>query len=249
MPILSITTPGSDDETYPCDDWCTWADVVACDEKLEDVGDTASRAAWIDAASTTLYKRSHRRYPGLCSRTVLVCGGGDRCDHWTSSLCACQPRSRVRLAPTPIRSIESVVVDGETLDPSAYRLVSRRYLDRIDGDRWPWGSTVDEDEFRVEFTYGRAPGADGQRAAAALAAEFAKDCAPGLTCQLPRRMRSMSRESGTYVLVAEDLERMMHGLFGIEAIDTFLISDAIDRQPRAALTDPYRHRGGLTRLP
>jgi hypothetical protein len=232
MPIVPLPLATENEET-PCGLWCAWDDVTRCRTDLETV-DEADQDWAIAIASAQLFKRTRRRYPGLCERTVAVCQECSCLLRW----CRCDPAHRVRLYPAPVISVDQVTIDGVILDPSAYTLREREWLVRIDGDAWPLGSPLEDAAFQVAFTWGRLPPADGVLAAATLAAEYAAGCTEDLVCRLPKRLRELTKEGGRYVLSNEDTAALLTGITGLPEVDNFVTAELIDMKAPHGLFDP-----------
>ena len=132
-------------------------------------------------------------YPVLDSGTWRnLCGGG----------CSCRSTCQV-LLDGPVASIVEVQVDGEVVDPAAYRVHDREALVRIDGTCWPVCTKVDTPIPGFEVTYERGSPIPDQVQAAVevLACEYAKACA-NQACRLPKRLASLSRQ-GVEVTLAQ----------------------------------------------
>jgi hypothetical protein len=97
--------------------------------------------------------------------------------------------------PGPVAEIVTVLIDGEPLDPAAYRVDNRRWLVRTDGARWPM-EACDGNRMTVTYVQGTPVPAGGQYAHGMLLCELAKACI-GKPCQLPRAATSVSRQGVT----------------------------------------------------
>lgn len=247
----------------PCSAWITDDDLDAgtcCAD-----GTTLGRAATI--ASNILFRLSGRQYPGICERAVRPCGVGCASwarwpayrDHWWSAErtamggwdwpvvppvtggCAggCHVPS-VEL-PGPITAINEVLVDGEVVDPSAYRVRQYRYLERVDGYSWPcsqpmMSETTEPGTFQVTYLYGRLPGEDGLAAARLYACEIAKALCPTTPtgeCRLPERTRTVVRQ-GISFDIEGDLTFLDGGKTGLGFVDAWLASVNPSHLPRRA---------------
>lgn len=101
----------------------------------------------------------------------------------------------------PVASVDEVLVDGEVVPASAYRVdVSRGawLLVRIDGTCWPVCQSMvrevdEEDTFQVTYGQGVAVPATLEVATALLACEYAKSLTGGV-CALPAKMTRLSRQ-------------------------------------------------------
>jgi hypothetical protein len=153
----------------------------------------------------------------------------------------------VALDRTPVVAITEVQIDGAPVDPARYRVDNHRLLvwqnpegsggprgwpccqrfDRPDGDPGTW---------LVEYTYGRTPPVGGQRAAAALACQYALGCStdPDLAgqCVLPAGTVSVVRQGTTKTMAPAELIQM--GLTGLRQADDWVSSDNKGWQQRQA---------------
>lgn len=160
----------------------------------------------------------------------IVCG---KC---RNDRCGCSDLSTIML-PGRIYDVVSVFIDGQLLDPSAYRL-DNLGLSRIDGGSWarcqnmanapiddesPVGSIDTSDTFMVVYRIGEPVPAGGQLAAGTLACEMAKRTCGDNTCRLPRRASVVVREGTTVVMPTDELF-FTKGITGIFEIDNFLAS-------------------------
>lgn len=239
---------GAVDDDGPCDAWCMPDEIFGC-PPLKNVAE-ASRdyvlaRRCVDAASRMLFRRTKRRYPGICRATVRPCrrpANGTFVPYgWNSSWgvcscgaddlrgCGCGGLSEVRLSSEyPILGIERVRVDGVTLTAGVdYRVDDGYYLVRLGNRTWPSCQDLSLDPatqaptWEVTFWYGALVPADGKLAARALAAELYSGCTGG-PCRLPHTMRSRSLQgiSEDFILAADDASR-----FGVREVDWFLDSE------------------------
>lgn len=124
--------------------------------------------------------------------------------------CSCDGPSEVDLGAYPIVEILQVRVDGEVLDPAAYRVDDGRWLVRLpDPDdtlgrrrSWPCCQRVDlpstdEGTWAVDFTYGQVPTRAAVRACVALACYLARGWDGDESCRLPDTVTSYTREGTT----------------------------------------------------
>ena len=100
-----------------------------------------------------------------------------------SSDCRHVGHDRVAL-PGPVASVTSILVDGDTVDPSAYRVQDRRWVRRVDGLSWPTDQDLDAADaavgaFTITYVRGVSVPAAGQAAAGRLAVEFLRDMTAG----------------------------------------------------------------------
>lgn len=230
--FLLVGEAGNDGQ--PCEPWCDWEDVAAC--ATPPTLDVAGQELVLDQATEILFNLSGRYYPGLCTATRSLCF---TCGSCYPTACDCAPYPAIDLSGRyPVWAATEVVLDGETLAPSAYRVRDRRWLVRVDGEVWPSGSNVtDVAQFRVSWVYGRPVTTGGRLAAAQFALEIAKLCAGDKTCALPQRVQSLTREGVNYVLL-DPMTMIQEGRTGLATVDLWLASDKIGRKPRPRIYHP-----------
>ena len=115
-----------------------------------------------------------------------------------TSDCSCTTLSEV-IMPAPVGDIESITLNGATLDPTAYRVDNGNRLVRTDGDSWPVCqdmTTTGEGSFLVSFYPFLAPNDMLRYAAGILANEYMKACTGG-QCRLPSGVTGISRSGIT----------------------------------------------------
>jgi hypothetical protein len=167
---------------------------------------------------------------------------------------ACSTLSTVTL-PGPVAAVTQVVVDGVTLSTSAYQVADYRYLQRIDGGRWPCTQDMDQPSsaagtWQVTYTYGRLPDRAGIEACREYACEIAKHLCPGGSteqCRLPARTRSVVRQ-GVSFDITSPLDFLDKGRTGIPTVDAWLVSvnpAGLQRRATVRRFDTAR-RGPLT---
>lgn len=133
---------------------------------------------------------------------------------WCQSGCDCASMPTVFIPG--LVYVDNVVVDDVVLDPSAYRVIDHRMLQRVDGGSWP---SCAGDSFRV--TYSQTHPADGnaRRAAGVLATEFYRMLTQDRACRLPRSITSIQRQGISMELTPGVFP---DGLTGIPEVDTFV---------------------------
>lgn len=139
------------------------------------------------------------------------------CGH--AGACGCVGLSVLEL-PGVVGGVTEVVVDGVTLDPTAYRL-DGRLLYRLDGEPWPLVQDLslplsEPGTFGVTFTPGVPVDGLGARAAGLLAVEYANLATTG-SCRLPANVTQVTRQG-----VALELDPEAGGLTGIEEVDAYV---------------------------
>jgi hypothetical protein len=185
----------------------------------------------IAAASQVMWALSGRQF-GVCSTTAWpyrrsACGCGyDRCD----------PRTHMRLNVVKLANHPAfidddhemtVTVDGDELDPAAYRIDGWRYLVRLDGTAWPNPldptDPTDPDAWSYAHWYGKAVPPLGVMAAAEMACEILKYLNDDKSCKLPKKVQSVSRQGVTVQMVAETIIDMLDkGYTGLTICDLFI---------------------------
>ncbi|QPO17100.1 head-to-tail adaptor [Gordonia phage Lilbeanie] len=144
----------------------------------------------------------------------------------------------------PIHSIESVMVDGQVLPSSAYRVRNRRWLRRVDGSGWPTRQDLNAADnavgaFTVVYRRGIEPSDAGKLAAGRLAVEALRDMA-GQSCALPRGITTITREG---VSISVDPRAFFEeGMTGVDAVDQWIL--AVGKSQRAQIVNP-QHRAAV----
>lgn len=166
------------------------------------LGDAGSSGSWVPFL-----------WSGAWTNVPSGCGCGD--------LHRCSPPT-VKL-PTPAESILSVVIDGVTLDPSAYRVDDQALLVRQDGQGWPTTQDLSLPAGQVgtfEITYQPGPAVPlmGKLAAGALALEHVKACM-NIPCRFPGGVASIVRQGVEMTLIQEEDTSW---LTGVKEADDFL---------------------------
>ncbi|QRY62752.1 hypothetical protein JVX90_00295 [Gordonia sp. PDNC005] len=153
--------------------------------------------------------------------------------------------------PGPVAAVDEVVIDGITIDPATYRVENRRWLHRIDGQRWPTHQAlhVGDDEpgaFTVRYQRGLVVPVDGQYAAGRLAVEFLAGMTGG-ECALPAGATSVSRQ-GVSVELADMREWFTNGVTGVASVDLWIMAvnpHKSKRPARITSPDAIRRRAGV----
>lgn len=142
------------------------------------------------------------------------------CGCRTAADCSCTALCEAIL-PGPVGGIESVVVDGVSLPPSAYRVDNGTRLVRTDGECWPscqdFASSDPAVGFWVTYYRGAAPNTLTQYAAGVLATEFYKACSGG-KCRLPSGVTSVTRQGVSYSIVAGSFPGGFTGIHEVDAV-------------------------------
>lgn len=127
---------------------------------------------------------------------------------WINVSCGCQDQcSCVNLSeillPTPVCSVDEVVIDGVVVDPLTYRVDDFKKLVRLGSDAWPrcndlTKDVTEEGTWQVVVTYGRPVPELVKLAAAEFACELIKSCT-NRPCKLPRNVTAVTRQGITEV--------------------------------------------------
>lgn len=148
--------------------------------------------------------------------------------------------------PGPIASVTAVTIDGQVLDPDAYRVRSRRWLRRVDGKGWPQHqdlAAADDEQGAFVITYKRGvpvPAA-GQLAAGALAVDLLRGMTTGAECAMPKHVTSVSRQGLSAEI--DPREYFAEGLTGIEVVDEWIMAvNPYKSRRRARISSPDRPR-------
>jgi hypothetical protein len=158
----------------------------------------------------------------------LSCGT-DGC----SGGCSCTPVSRIGL-PGPVASVSAVVIDGTPLDPTSYRVDNGHLLVRQDGAGWPYCNDLakpdgEEGTWSVTYERGVEVPVGGQIAAGIFAVELAKAWCNDSSCQLPKRLQSLTRQ-GITIAMLDSFDDVDRGHTGIFAVDSWIAS--VTKSPR-----------------
>lgn len=175
------------------------------------------------------------RFPSSPWTPVLIQGqwfnmGCGRC---SGDSCSCSTVDALRL-PGPIDSIISVVIDGDTLDPSLYRVDGSRTLVRQGGELWPVCQDMSapsgsDGTWEVTYLKGIPVPHGGQVAAGVLACELAKAACNDSSCGLPQRVQTVTRQDVS-IAVLDAFEDVKEGRTGIWLIDSWVAS--VTQAPR-----------------
>lgn len=170
--------------------------------------------------------------------------------------CSCEPDTTRTIAlPGAVDSIVSIYIDGALLPESAYTLRDG-ILYRIDGGVWPaCNSDLDDprkpDSSAWEVTYRRGypvpPG--GDMATYRLACELAKAACGDNSCELPSRVKSITRQGVSMDLMETTFAEMQDGRTGIWLIDSWVaaVTVPVSARPRVVSPDISPGRGRGTR--
>jgi hypothetical protein len=199
---------------------------------------------------------------GMNAETAIgLIGGCMSCGCRDVHQCGCWWVSQIELGQSPIVSVESVLIDGNLVDPDRYRVDDYRWLVYLpdpsgDDSRTGWPccqrldlATTEDGTFEVEFTVGGLPSRAGIRAAAVLACQFMLAWTPGNAgeCKLPKRVTSLSRQQVSMNLT-DPVQLFDKGLTGIAEVDLWVQAIRSERQNRrGAVVIPERQRSQVRR--
>lgn len=149
--------------------------------------------------------------------------------------CGCVDGTRALSLPWPVASVTETLIDGQVLDPTAYRVDEQRLLVRTDGGSWPTSqnllaSPTEDDTFVVRYMRGLQVPTGGQVAAGVLAMEFMKAMCDDGSCQLPQRVQTVTRQ-GVTVAMLDGFEDLAQGRVGIWLIDSWVASVTAPPRP------------------
>jgi hypothetical protein len=157
------------------------------------------------------------------------------CGCLSTCTCGITGGTALRL-PGPIQEVTEILIDGEVLDPAAYRVEHQRVLLRVDGGTWPQCQDLlaevgDPDTFQISYSRGVPVPVGGQVAAGRLACELALGACDDDSCALPERLQTVTRQ-GISVGVFTDADSWKQT--GIWSIDNWVSAMNIPR-PRATV--------------
>lgn len=249
-----------------CAPWADAADACApCDDYEFD---PALLEDGIQVASTVLWNLTGRRWSGICTSEVrpTACGCGAYRGRWWTGAgcgCGCAGVSEIILPSYPVETIDEVVIDGEIIDATRYRLDDRQrlvYMPEIDGSGerggWPCCQRLsrpagEEGTWSVTYTHGQEPPLGGIKAAAQLGCQLALSCLPtdhpaGKQCRLPKRVTSITRQNVTLAII-DPLSLFKDGLTGLPEVDLWVQSVMLgDQRRRGRVFVPGRSRARRT---
>src|SRR5262245_3315999 len=178
-----------------------------------------------------------RAFPFL----VMTCGVcGDNC--------SCREVQQVVL-PGPIAEPLSVLIDGDEVDLSAFRVDNWNILVREDGGSFPvcqdMGKPLGEaGTWGIAYLLGEEVPAGGGLVAGILACEYAKALCGDDSCRLPRRISSIQRQ-GVVIGILDNFDKIERGFTGIFEVDSWVMAQSKPRR-RASISSPDVARPRLT---
>lgn len=144
----------------------------------------------------------------------------------------------------PVYAIDEVLVDGDVVPPSAYRVdvtSGAWLLVRVDGECWPacqnfTRPTTEEGTFEVSYEIGKAIPAALELAAAMLACEYGKNLTGG-ACSLPAKMTRLSRQGVEVEVAAPDPATDRSGIKLVDDVVAMLNPSGLKSPPRVLSPD------------
>src|SRR5262245_62137285 len=201
-----------------------WIDVdsvmeyLGSDAPVADDADGQERLAnSIMSASELLYALSGRKFAGVQTATVKPTS---RMEQQTRPMLY-GAFAFIGLGRYPIVSIDEVITNDGVLDPANYHVDDAKWLvlDTHCCATWPSCSCLDE--LSVTLKFGEDPPQMGQDAALILSAEMYRAMTPSMSCKLPARMTSITRQGISFALI-DPMDFMDKGLTGIYQVDMFI---------------------------
>lgn len=136
--------------------------------------------------------------------------------------CSCTKLSEIRV-PSPVCSIDEVVIDGVIVDPTTYRVDNFNKLVRLGSDVWPSCNDLTKEDteigtWSVTLTYGNQIPEFVRMAAAEMAFEIIKNCTSNPNCKLPQRLQTVTRQ-GTTMSFLDSIDFLKEGFTGLSLVD------------------------------
>lgn len=266
--VGSISTPSAGAIT--CSPWATHEDVTDGPCATYDTDPDELDEA-LQIASDMLYALTRRRYKGICTDTVRPNAQwrewklprwwpatGDA--WWGYCSChrgrenGCVPVHELKLPGQPVSpnpASITVMIDGNQLDPSAYRVDDHQWLVRTDGLGWPCCQRLELDDteegtFSITYPFGRMPPVGGVRAVKVLGCQlmlgWSDDDDDQAACQLPERVTTLTRQGVTMALL-DPLTLFDDGKTGVPFVDLWVSTvNRSSNQRNATAIIPGRHR-------
>lgn len=168
----------------------------------------------------------YQAFPALPGADYLAGGPYLFAGKWFNAACGspcCGTSSCALELRGPVASIDEVLVDGEVIPPSAYRVDITQgawLLVRVDGECWPvcqnfTAETTEPGTFEVTYSIGSPIPAALAIAAGILACEYGKHLTGG-KCALPAKMTRLSRQGVEIEVAPPD---PAEGMTGIKLVD------------------------------
>jgi hypothetical protein len=139
---------------------------------------------------------------------------------------------RIKLAPSPLVSVDSVLIDGVELVEGTDYVVDGSWLVSL-GMCWPIDFPCEARRMQVQWTAGVMPPGLVTTACAEIATALAKACAGDPTCALPLHTQSVSR-LGVTIAVGEMWRLIHEGYTGFPLTDLAIRTFNPNRLPMAS---------------
>lgn len=151
---------------------------------------------------------------------------------WVNTICDCESPCACcavceELLPGPVEEVLEVWVDGELVDPATYRVDDHRRLVRLSGyPCWPrcqdLGAEPDgPGAFAVTYLRGLPLDDAAMWAYSKYVCELVKACVGDRTCELPKRVQSITRE-GVTVSFVDPMDFLARGRTGLPSVDAWI---------------------------
>lgn len=136
--------------------------------------------------------------------------------------------------PGPVADVEEILLDGVVFPPTSWRL-DGELLFRTDGEAWPTCQdltlpTTEVGTWQVLYARGTPVPHGGQIAAGILACELAKAACRDVSCALPQRVQTLTRQGVTMAMI-DDFRGIEKGHTGIWLIDSWVTSVVSPTRP------------------
>ena len=200
--------------------------------------------SWLRPDPTCDREPTYQHLPPVVS-WPLACGWCRTCD------CSCDNLTSLWVS-APVQAVDQVVIDGQTLDESKYRLSGKHQLLRRDGESWPstqtLGDLTEEGTWGIHAIIGTPVPTGGRIAAGVLACELAyAACGDTKKCRLPQRVTSITRQ-GVAMTMLDDFEGLQKGRTGIWLIDSW-VSAMTEPSTGASVINPDKWLAGRANQP
>ena len=199
-------------------------------------------------------------FGGVYGHPVMWPGFG--CDCGGQDSCSCNNVCQIELTG-PVLVVDEVIIDGEVLPPTAYRVDNGKYLVRLDGECWPECNDLSK-PYKVEdggpdaeavlgtwavtYRHGLPIPAGGSEIAGLLACEIAKAICNDKKCALPTRVREIQRE-GITITMLDDFTGLDEGMTGIWLVDAWIRTNRPHVKHFSIWSPETREQGRATTWP
>lgn len=189
---------------------CGW-EPIGCDDCAAYTGLDPEVQAEVDAwAVNRLWEWTNQRF-GPCDVTFQS-NSPACCDLMRLVRC----RTNEIVLPGPIAEPVLITIDGDEVDISEFQVEDYAYLVRLDG-------TGFGREWEITYLKGEPVPSGGGLVAGILACEYAKSLCGDETCQLPKRVSSITRQGITMAML-DNFTNLKEGFTGIWIIDDWVMT-------------------------